>query len=314
MSFKIYSGEDLPHQKWNSLTADSFFASPAFASLWRIFGGREIFLVEEKSNSFQAGMAGVVFGGGWLRRFKSMPDGLYGGPHFNSECSQDDKVKFIEEIVSYLHKGSFIRDDIYIPREELRNDFFSRKEGFTHIIEFEGSTYKPPDPKVRTDIRHGQKGAGEVCSRLDIEHLEDFHHLAIDTAARHGTKPRYPREFFQRLLKIAGTDPRVVWPAVIFEGKLAASHIYFLERGDIFYWQSYSDKNFATLKPNHLLLNYIIDYALKKGIRRLNLGGSPPGAENLIKFKENWGGKEYRYPYYTHIGGLGKILYWGRRR
>ncbi|MCX6825640.1 MAG: hypothetical protein NTV06_00015, partial [candidate division Zixibacteria bacterium] len=90
MSFKILSSDELPGEEWSLLTGDSFLSSPAFASLWEIFDGRAVFLVEEENGALKAGMAGVVFGRKYIRRFKSMPDGLYGGIFWAGGISDED--------------------------------------------------------------------------------------------------------------------------------------------------------------------------------------------------------------------------------
>jgi hypothetical protein len=39
-----------------------------------------------------------------------------------------------------------------------------------------------------------------------------------------------------------------------------------------------------------------------------NLGGSPKGAEGLVHFKEQWGGKEKKYYIYEKTFPLGKLV------
>jgi hypothetical protein len=44
------------------------------------------------------------------------------------------------------------------------------------------------------------------------------------------------------------------------------------------------------------------------GVKRLNLGLSPHGAEGLHRFKEKWGGQEYTYPVHAAFSMLGRMF------
>ena len=96
---------------------------------------------------------------------------------------------------------------------------------------------------------------------------------------------------------------------VLYRGRMIASRISFVERGQIFNWQSFSDKQYSNLRPNYLLMDYIIKQALASGIRIVNLGWSPPDAGPLIDFKKRWGGVKTPYRGYTYFSRLGRLIY-----
>jgi hypothetical protein len=314
MPLQEYTKKDLPRDKWNRLTGESLFLSPDFLSLWGFLGGEEIFIADDIGSEFAAGIAGVVFGKGILRRIKYIPDWLYGGPIYKSSITSEEKSRFIAELYNYLKGKSYIRADIYNPSIEFPPDHFTCRAMSTHIISLDAGEYRPPDPMVLTDIRHGRKEGGTVVMLDNEKYLDQFYELAESTTSRHDNKNRYSRELLKRFWELSRKDKRVICPMVLSGEQVAAVHIYLKEKSQILYWQSYFDKRFNNLRPNYLILDYMIKYAQSIGIREFNLGGSPPGADSLTKFKESWGGKRVIYNYYTYYSILGKMLYRWRER
>jgi Acetyltransferase (GNAT) domain len=313
MAFHIYSAKDLPLEAWSLLTGNSFFASPAFASLWETFGGHEVFLADEEQGILKAGMAGIVFGRKYLRRFRSMPEGFYGGIYWSDTVSEMEKGQFIASFEKYLKKEKFIRADIHNPPSPFHAAAFAERTASTHILHLENNSYEYSNPNMTRYIRHARKEGDFRIAVLDDEnYLDGFYRLVLATCRRHNVRPRYSREFFSRLLAVSKKDSRVIWPIVLSGDTITASHIRFVERSQIFAWQNYSDRD-DPLRPNYLLYDYIINLAISRNIKEINLGGSPPGADGLVAFKERWGGRKSTYSYYTYLSGLGKFIYRGRR-
>jgi len=309
MNFGILPVDALPRDQWDDLTDNSFLSSPDFASIWRVFGGEPAFFIAEENRILLAGLAGVTFGPRYLKRFKSMPNSLYGGPFFSPDLGNHAREEFLRLFLVYLHAHRFIRVDIHNSPDELESDWLVKNPLTTHIIRLDGNKYSPPDPNVLSDLRRAQKENLKVSILNDESYLDDFHRLVIETCRRLNIKSRYPKEFYRELLNLSQKDNRIIWPMVQYEGKIIASHIRFIERSQILCWQNYWDRNYRHLNPNHLLFDYIIKYAQQNQIPEINLGGSPPGADSLVRFKEAWGGKKEPVSHYFATFGLGKLIY-----
>ena len=94
----------------------------------------------------------------------------------------------------------------------------------------------------------------------------------------------------------AGDDYRQIhWAWCAHEGRGACSHIYVVERGMLQGWQIYFDKTFSFLKPNQFIRYTVCREMADRGIRHLNLGGSPENAPGLDYFKKRWGGQTWSY-------------------
>ncbi|UCD93665.1 MAG: hypothetical protein JSU69_07795, partial [Candidatus Zixiibacteriota bacterium] len=148
MPLKIYAAHDLPKTEWSKLTGNSIFSSPEFAVLWRTIGGREIFLAREESGAIKAGMAGVVFGGRFIRRFQSMPDGTFGGPYFRDPDDAAEKSGFMTLIHGWLKSQRIISADIHRPCSKIETNIFERRETTTQTVSLDGGVYEPPNSKV----------------------------------------------------------------------------------------------------------------------------------------------------------------------
>jgi hypothetical protein len=309
MSLKVFSAGDLPKDRWSSLTDNSIYSSPEFAAVWCTMGGRELFLAEELGGRIVAGMAGNVFGRKIFRRFQSMPDGISGGPFFADDCTLDQRGEFLHSVYAWLKNEKIIKADIHDPCCKMDTNLFRLHRARTHVISLDTENFRPPDEKISKHIRAAKRREGTLGVISSREQLAQFYELVGKTERQHGVRPRYPREFFERLIEIALDDERIYWPVVFEKGRMIGSRICFIESSRIFSWQHYHDRAFSHLKPGYLLLDHIINYAREKNLKSLNLGWSPPGAASLIEYKERWGAEGHFFDSYTYLSGIGRAYY-----
>ncbi len=309
MSLKIYSAEDLPGNLWSTITKNSLYSAPEFVRIWRTMKGRDIFFLEENGGRQTAGMAGVMFGRSFLSRFQSMPDGVYGGPYFSDDYATNKKGLFVQSVFNWLRAKRVMRVDIHNPSIEIDNRYFRREDMVTQVISLTRGSFTPPDSKIREHIRTGKRRGAEISVFDKIDYLDDFFELVKKTSRRHNEKPRFPKEWFGELLKLSVNDNRILWLAAFTENKMIGSRICFIDQSQLLTWQYYSDREYGHLKPGYLLLDYIINYAIERKIKTINLGWSPPEAEFLRNYKKRWGGQEIVLNCYTYVSQLGKRLY-----
>jgi hypothetical protein len=313
MSFKIYSADDLPEADWSILTSGSFFSSPGFIRIWRTAGGRDVFFLRENQDRPEAGLAGVIFGRGFLARFQSAPDGLYGGPFFAAGCPDSTRRDFLRVVCDWMKDKRILRADIHNPQEPLNMEPMSRVDTFCHTVRLSEHYLDTIPRKVRKHIDIGKRRGGIIARMDDLKYLDAFYDLVVATEKRHRQKPRYTYELFKALFELSLADDRIIWPIMLAGDRIVASRIGFIERSQIFSWQYFSDREHNSLKPNYLLMDSVINCAAARGTKILNLGWSPPEAASLIEFKESWGGQLTPVPNYIYMSRLGKIIYKWRR-
>jgi len=313
MTLQVCSIDDIPRDEWSILTEDSLFSSPGFTSLWGEFGGKPVFLIMEHQGKLQAGMAAVTFGPKYLRRFRSHPESLYGGPFFAHDLTVEDQSRFYQGFASYLRMERIIRADIYNPPADIEMESFERRETSSSIISLHGDSYLPPNKRIRRYVRHAKRENVKLAILDDGSRLNEIYRLVLATAKRHNHGSRFSLEFFRRLLEISLTDARILWPIILHNDRITATHIAFVERDQLLDWQSHTDTDDSS-RPNHLIYDFLIDYALSHGIKRINLGGTPVDAAGVSELKARWGGERSIHSYFTYFSRLGHIIYGLKRR
>jgi lipid II:glycine glycyltransferase (peptidoglycan interpeptide bridge formation enzyme) len=314
MSLKIFSEKNLPLDKWINLTDNSLYSSPQFVLVWKTMYKREIFMVLENEGIFKAGIAGMVYGNKFLRRFQSMPDGLAGGPFFDNSLSNEEREQFVDYLAKWFQSMNVIRADINEPQADLNSKYFTRRETYTHIVSLGNDSLEKLNPKIKEHIRTGAKRGTVIEILNDSKYIDDFYELVIVSEKRHGVKPRYSKQFFIELFNRFKEDKRVLWLMARAGDKMIGSRICFINNDQISLWQYYSDNEYNSFKPGELLIHHIFKYAMEIGLKYINLGWSPPGAGSLVAYKEKWGGVKTVFPYYTFFNRVGKLFYGWREK
>lgn len=305
---------DLP--VWEALVRQrSFFQTVAWADVCATgMRGqtRAVFLCGHEDNVLKAGLPAIITRRFGLKSFFSMPYGTYGGVAYAGNVDDEVKRQFCNCLATTLDAGGFWYIDMtdYFDSLRLSPDCpLIRTRCETHILELqEGGEFIPPDKGTAGDIRAGEKRGGRIVT-IDSGRLDDFFRLYRLTEQRHGrTRLRYSREFFGAILDILGGTDRLYWTGFEAEGTLIGSQINFVHGDTLFYWQAVSDYDKRWYKPNQVLLYDAILHAGKRGLRQVNLGGSPRDAVGLKKFKEQWGGRPIAYDMYSYRSRLHRLM------
>jgi hypothetical protein len=307
MTIRKIQSHQLSRSVAQKLTQATFIGSVDFAQVWRAIGGRDVYWLVEVNDRTVAAMAAVEFGGRVTRRMQCMPDGLYARPVLLERIDNANAVR--SQLLDKLGKAAYVR--------VIVNDFegsFGEAPGFraqdceTSLIDISAPDWQPPDKKLQSEIRKAEREGVTVEEFSLNRHMDMFLELMRHTESRHGRSPRYTDGFYRELARLAARDMRVRWRVVEYEGELAASHIYFVERDMLLHWQASYDKRFSHLKPNQLIMYTTARELARKGVRTLNLGSSPPEADGLVEYKEKWGGSTRRYRSLNRQSILGRMF------
>jgi len=257
----------------------------------------------------KAGIGGVFFGNYPIRRFDAMPDGFPGGLYFSEPGDMDYQRWFLSSLEDKLRSERVIRATINNPHSMTESKTFNKKIILAHILELTDAEYWPPRKEARKHIRGSKERGGRVELFNNENDLELFYQLAQKTKIRHNQKMAYPIEFFSQLFGISANCSNILWLKVMLESKMIASQISFLEKGEAINWQFYYDKMYSYYKPGYLLLDYAINYFIKKEIKYFSMGSTPGNLPSLIDYKKRWGAREKQYYSYEYFNWLGKFLY-----
>lgn len=298
---------ELPDSLRLQLDKNSFFGSPGFAELWESMGGTPVCWMSIDNGVTIAALVGVEFRRRPVTRFQAMPDGCY-ERLFLSDVGAAKRPKFVNELLSVVMKAGYAKTYIsdYFKEFGLEHDA-GANWCETLVVDISAPDWLPPDSKLQSEIRKAAREGVEIHAFDANSHLDGFMDLMTRSEKRHGRRPKYSREFFLRLAKLAETDGRVKWLYVHREGVPVVSHIYLVDAPMALNWQIYYDKEFSSLKANQFTMFTTARMLTRSGVTQLNLGATPPDAESVKSYKEKWGGVSYRYPMSVRKSWLGRI-------
>lgn len=251
------------------------------------------------------------------RTVDALPLGTYGGPIFLPGIAEPVRRDFIASLQTHcadLGAARLAIVDFDHALDSWNAPGFKRQQAMTHLVTLpaEGE-FLAPDKKVAQHVRSGQKFSGCIIEIQTAEQVGLFYDIYSATERRHGrSQPIIKRRFFDCLLDRFGGSRHLYWVAAEIDGAMAASQINLVWEDTLFNWQVVSDLKFRQSKPTYLLHDAMISYAQEHGLRKINLGASPPEAEGLIDYKERWGGVRVEYEMLTASSMLWRI--WERWR
>lgn len=302
---------DLSSELARQLYEYSIYASPAFVSLFETIGGRAVYFVAEETGIVVAAVPVIEFGSGVLARMQALPDGLF-APIWVSDEEQSRAGSIRSELVRQVMSMKYLRRYLTDYDNAFDMNDCEMTVQTTSVIDLAVSAelggWAPPDKTLRAEIAKSEREGVKVSVFEPAGQMQAFLKLMEQTESRHGRFPKYRPAFWDALGLLAEKERRIRWFCVEHEHELAASHIYFLDRGIAFNWQVFYDKKHSALKANQAITYRAANEFGCEGITALNLGISPPDAEGLKSYKEKWGGREYQYRIFKKTSWLGKFV------
>ncbi len=150
----------------------------------------------------------------------------------------------------------------------------------------------PPDfrPCTRRAIRKAERCGVQVRPLLDID---SFRRLHVVVRKRKYQMLAQPPAFFEALQRCFG-EVNSWFPLGAFLGeRLIAATVYLRWRDTLYYKFNASDLDALDVRPNNLLVRAGMELAHSLGCTALDLGPSDDDQPGLIRFKRNFGAREY---------------------
>jgi len=298
---------DAPIELIDRLAGNCFFSSTSFAKLWSSLGGIPVYWMADENGKILVILPGIEFGKGIFRRFQSMPNGCYARLLYG-EAEHDHLSKCSKQLVDSLNQERYAK--VYI------NDFYNSLDNScnygvepcaTYLVDISSPDWEPPDSKLRQQIHKAQREGLRIEPFDSSRHMGDFMKLVRLHEKRRNVRSPYVQGFFEALAELSCKDDRIHWLWCAFDNKPVASSIFFREGHSIIHWQMYYDEAMSHHQATKLIPYQVAKEAQKKGIKKLNLGASPPDAEGAEFYKAKWGGEKYAYNCYVHKNLLGHL-------
>jgi hypothetical protein len=302
-----YSASQLPADLLVRLSRFSLYTSVEFARVWATMGGREVFWTALRDGAIAAVLLGVEFHRRPFTAFQCMPNGLFARPWFAEDESDGREIlsRTLLEAVSRRGYVKIFLNDFYRELTAVRS--YDISEQSTTVIDLSDPDWRPSNRKTRAEVRKADREGTDLVDFDASRHFDRFLELVRVSKERHGQSTRYSESFFRQLASLAAIDNRIRWVVAMREEQPIASHIFFVDDVEALWWQLYFDRGFSYAKPNPFTFYTMAQRLALDGVKRINLGMSPPGASGIIAHKEKWGGESYRYPCYWRKSLIGRL-------
>lgn len=288
----------------------AFYHTFEWCSLWEKSYNfcHSLFFVEEKDSEYSLGLPVVKFKKKGLESFFSMPMGTYGG--VLSQGSAESEIKeFLLQALDSIKSFKCLKFQIVDFNGQLSflgRDGFKPHQTFTHIVELE----KINLGKYLTRRGYRQLERSNVTARRieTAAEVQGCYGLYLKTCHRHLSAPKYSERFYQNLFWAGKDTGWLLWRIAGSKEKIIGYQINFNFKEQLHLWDAASDPENVKLRANDYLMGQSLIWCQQHRTCSYNLGGSPKGAEGLMRFKEHWGGTEKNYYIYEKIFPLGKLV------
>lgn len=159
---------------------------------------------------------------------------------------------------------------------------------------------KTQSSSFKRNVNKAKKTGISVEIKRDSIALSDFYRLYADLRMNKFNSIPQPFPFFERVFDefIAKENGFIVEAAL--EGKAIASIVVLQYKNVLYYKFGASDEEHLNLRPNNLLFDKLIHYAVQNGFEAIDLGlsGTGDAYKGLVRFKESMGGVAHDIVYY----------------
>jgi lipid II:glycine glycyltransferase (peptidoglycan interpeptide bridge formation enzyme) len=157
-----------------------------------------------------------------------------------------------------------------------------------------------PIHKTKRGAIQAEKKGVQVSPFLSTGQIKECYELVKKRDKRYGLKrSKYPLGLYESIWNTFESGKELLWRIASIENRIIAFQINFLFKDTIYYWEGASELEALPLRPNDALFSDTIQWGISQGYRFLNFGGSPQGAEGLVRFKQAWGGEKKDYTIYV---------------
>lgn len=244
---------------------------------------------------------------------------LPGGPLLWDE-HQLDSSTFTESLVSELrilarkHRliGITLNTSPFGPEIDevcLREaGYFLNKTQFTHLLNIQQGydfVWKAFHKSVQRAIRKSAKNGITVRIAESERDMRSFYTIYLALMRRFNNPPK-PYSLLSAIQK-SHIGHLVV---AELENKIIGGMIFLHFNRVTSLWMVASMVKCLHHRPNNALYDFFIRWACENGFHWVDFGASPPARDGLIKFKENWNAKRYKFKVYQRVRSVYQYSIW----
>jgi hypothetical protein len=309
MEFKLLYLGELEEKKWEELLLGSpsstFYHKSSWAKVWfssLVYFTPLFFVSLDEEGNYTSGFPFILSDKYRLKRAYSMPFGTYGGLISSESLRGEQTENIYEKIEDEFKKLKIVSAEVtdFFGNQNILSQFgYKTAKGYTHILDLAKDEANPVHKTKRGAIQAEKKGV-QVSPLLSTERIKECYELVKKRDKRYGLKrSKYPLGLYENIWNTFESGKELLWRTATIENRIIAFQINFLFKDTIYYWEGASELEALPLRPNDALFSDTTQWGISQGYRFLNFGGSPQGAEGLVRFKQAWGGEKRDYTIYV---------------
>jgi len=167
----------------------------------------------------------------------------------------------------------------------------------TILVDVEASAeamWRKMEARGRNMVRKSEKAGVAVhrCAGTE-EEIALFYRMLEGTFAKSGVRPPHPFRFYRALVRHLMPADRLLLLAARADARTLAMGLFVHDDEQIFFTSGTSLPGVAAYAPNNLIQWHAIQFAVERGLRRYDLGGT--GRPSIDRFKTSFGGRPHAY-------------------
>lgn len=156
------------------------------------------------------------------------------------------------------------------------------------------SMWKKMESRGRNMVRKAEKNNVTIKELNGEENEIDFFYDMLRlTFQKRGDIPHHPKRFYRSLIERMLPQKRILFLGAEKDGKIIAAGLFPFNNEEIHYLSGASLPEYNQYAPNNLIQWHVIQFAVKNGLKRYDLGGK--GIESIDRFKVSMGGEVVSY-------------------
>jgi hypothetical protein len=145
--------------------------------------------------------------------------------------------------------------------------------------------------KVKKSLNPAKKFDIRIVENMEPEWPKKMFGLYQETIRLRQGSMRYTPGYFQAVTELAQDNDDFYVLTALVEGEYAGCLVLALAQDTAYYLHCFYDRAFNKYRVSDKLLEKALIIAEARGMKRFDMGESPPDNEGLIVFKEKWGGE-----------------------
>ena len=148
--------------------------------------------------------------------------------------------------------------------------------------------------QTRRNIARAERAGVTVVLSSELGAIEEYHRLHVELRKRKYRLLAQPLELFERIWKAFSPGDGVRTALALVDGRPVAGAVYLVWQDTVYYKFGASRAEHLPLRPNDALHWALIQWAVERGLRRLDWGLSDLDQPGLCAYKRKWASTESR--------------------